>query len=51
MDERDKQIQELRAALHDCRNDYCEVCGRYREAHLGACDSCRWRFDGKWASL
>lgn len=28
--------------LKDCRNYLCFMCGRYQEAHHGACDGCRW---------
>ena len=24
------------------RNELCLKCGRYRDAHKGACDGCRW---------
>ena len=24
-------------------NELCMKCGRYKDAHLGACDGCRWR--------
>ena len=27
----------------DARNELCQRCGRYREAHKGACDGCRWK--------
>lgn len=27
----------------DLRNELCLKCGRYKEAHNGACDGCRWR--------
>lgn len=26
-----------------CRNELCLRCGQYKTAHLGSCDSCRWR--------
>ena len=41
----------LRALLHDCRNDFCIVCERYREAHLGACNGCRWAFGEEWEKI
>ena len=25
------------------RNELCLRCGRYRDAHKGACDGCRWK--------
>ena len=31
------------AAMHDMKNDLCALCGKYRMAHEGACDDCRWR--------
>lgn len=24
-------------------NDLCQYCGKYKQAHEGACDGCRWR--------
>lgn len=29
----------------DARNELCQRCGRYKEAHKGACDGCRWKED------
>ena len=29
--------------LKDCVNELCLKCGSFREAHLGACDGCRWK--------
>ena len=29
--------------LELCRNELCLQCGRYRNAHEGACDECRWK--------
>ena len=37
--ERDEMKKEL-AAMH---NELCYMCGKYREAHNGACDGCRWK--------
>ena len=36
-------VDELKKALRLCRNDLCLHCGRYREAHKGACDGCNWQ--------
>ena len=36
-------VVELTDAMHDMKNDLCALCGRYRMAHEGACDDCRWR--------
>jgi uncharacterized protein YlxW (UPF0749 family) len=45
-------IESLQAELttsqrmaQDARNELCLKCGRYREAHNGACDGCRWKED------
>lgn len=45
-----KRIAELEAQLtvarrreRDARNELCLKCGRYHEAHNGACDGCRWK--------
>jgi hypothetical protein len=35
-------LEKARAALYDARNELCLKCGRYHEAHNGACDGCRW---------
>lgn len=24
-------------------NELCQYCGKYKQAHKGACDGCRWR--------
>ena len=36
---------ELKMKLAAMRNELCYLCGKYREAHNGACDGCRWRKD------
>ena len=43
------EIKRLQAQLaasqrraQDARNELCLKCGRYHEAHNGACDGCRW---------
>lgn len=28
--------------LYACRNELCLYCGKYKNAHLGACRGCRW---------
>lgn len=33
----------LKAALDAARNELCLWCGKYTDAHNGACDWCRWR--------
>lgn len=36
-------VVELIDAMHDMKNDLCAHCGKYKMAHEGACDGCRWR--------
>ena len=44
-----KERDEMKKELADMRNELCCKCGKYREAHNGACDGCRWNgvSDGK----
>ena len=37
-----KERDELKKELDAMRNELCCKCGKYREAHNGACDGCRW---------
>ena len=37
-----KERDELKKELAAMRNELCCKCGKYREAHNGACDGCRW---------
>ena len=37
-----KERDEVRKELHEAKNELCYMCGKYREAHNGACDGCRW---------
>ena len=37
------ELVELHRELKDCRNELCLRCGSYKQAHLGACDGCKWR--------
>ena len=37
-----KELDEARKELHEAKNELCCKCGKYREAHNGACDGCRW---------
>lgn len=41
--ELEAQLSEARQNAKDARNELCYKCGRYREAHRGACDGCRWK--------
>lgn len=36
-------IEHLRKHLANARNEICYNCGKYRQAHNGACDGCKWR--------
>ena len=36
-----KERDEARKELDAMRNELCYLCGKYREAHNGACDGCR----------
>ena len=38
-----KERDELKKELASMRNELCYLCGKYREAHNGACDGCRWK--------
>ena len=42
-DEVRKQLHEAKSELDAMRNELCCKCGKYREAHNGACDGCRWK--------
>ena len=42
-----KERDEARKELSAMRNELCYLCGKYREAHNGACDGCRWRKDAQ----
>ena len=37
-----KERDELKKQLHEAKNELCYLCGKYREAHNGACYGCRW---------
>lgn len=36
-------VEEAKNMLKDCRNQLCQYCGRYTQAHNGACNGCRWK--------
>ena len=38
-----KERDELKKELAAMRNELCFKFGKYREAHNGACDGCRWK--------
>ena len=43
-----KERDEARKELAAMRNELCYLCGKYREAHNGACDGCRWKEARAW---
>ena len=43
------KVDRLQGELKNCRNELCMKCGNYKEAHLGACDDCRYRHGGEWS--
>lgn len=42
------QVITLQYELKNCRDELCLRCGSYENAHLGACDGCRYRKGGEW---
>ena len=40
---RDAQIEKMSADRKALINELCQYCGKYKHAHAGACDGCRWR--------
>ena len=36
------ELSQAQAERDAMRNELCFKCGKYREAHNGACDGCRW---------
>ena len=39
----DTELLRLEEDLHAMKNELCQYCGKYKQAHEGACDGCRWR--------
>lgn len=37
------KVLRLKKELHTIKNELCQYCGKYKHAHKGACDGCRWR--------
>lgn len=37
------KVLQLKDELHAIKNELCQYCGKYKQAHEGACDGCRWR--------
>lgn len=36
-------VKEEQSELHAMNNELCLYCGKYKQAHEGACDGCKWR--------
>ena len=36
-------VEEEQIELHAMKNELCQYCGKYKQAHEGACDGCKWR--------
>lgn len=36
-------VEEEQSKLHAMKNELCQYCGKYKQAHEGACDGCKWR--------
>lgn len=34
--------EEVKNSVETMRNELCYKCGKYKEAHNGACEGCRW---------
>ena len=39
-------VEQAKRDLKDLRNELFCKCGDYNTAHLGSCDSCRWKDGG-----
>jgi hypothetical protein len=37
------KVLRLKEELHAIKNELCQHCGKYKQAHEGACDGCKWR--------
>lgn len=38
-----QKITNMKSRCVDMKNELCQYCGKYKNAHEGACDGCRWR--------
>ena len=36
-------VLRIKEELRAMKNELCQYCGKYKQAHEGACDGCRWR--------
>ena len=37
------KVLRLKEELHAMNNELCQYCGKYKQAHEGACYGCKWR--------
>lgn len=37
------KVLRLKEELHAMKNELCQYCGKYKQAHEGTCDGCKWR--------
>nr|DAJ84537.1 MAG TPA: hypothetical protein [Caudoviricetes sp.] len=37
------KVLQLKDELHAMKNELCQYCGKYKQAHEGTCDGCKWR--------
>lgn len=37
-----EELTKIAKEIKDMRNELCFFCGKYKDAHLGVCDGCRW---------
>lgn len=40
---RNAELLKAREDWRAMRNELCQYCGKYKHAHEGACDGCRWK--------
>lgn len=38
-----QKITNMKSRCVDMKNELCQYCGKYKHAHEGACDGCKWR--------
>ena len=43
-----EKVHRLQQEVRHCRNELCLKCGKYKDAHLGACNYCRFKPGGEW---
>ena len=43
----DMNLSHITTEFKDCRNFACQLCGKYKTAHLGSCNGCRWGEKGE----